>query len=204
MEKKEMIPIGTKVSPEARAKLTHICELKGFSEYDALQMFVDMLIRMMDDRTNLSYDMEQIIQLMDGMKDWHTSIRLTDPTKAMKVEEAFYVLTEKHHTGARLAHVQGSSVNMFRTETFNVQDIVERFICLAMPAVYRRLRLLGTDLGTNSVYETLMRIVDDYATNPDADELRLMFADNDWTNNTKMSDQKQTKRTRTNHPELFQ
>lgn len=204
MEKKDLIPIGTKVSPEARERLKAIYDLKGFSEYDMLQMFCDVAIRMMDDRHNLSYDMEVLIQLMDGMKDWSTTIRLTDPVDRMKVQEAFYILTEKGRTDARCCHVQGDSNDMFRTETFNVQTIVERFICLVLPGMYKRLRMLGTDLGTNSVYETLLRIVDDYNTNPDADELRLLFADNDWDNGHKMGDHQKTKRTRIDNPELFQ
>lgn len=202
-EKKKLIPVGTKVSPEARQRLIAIEKKKGFSEYDLLQMFCDVAIRMMDDRHNLSYDMETLIQLMDGMKDWNTSIRLTDAVSDMNIHEAFYVLAEKGRTGSRIAHVQGTPQDMFRTETFNIQSIVERFVCLAMPNVYKRLRMLGNDLGTNSVYETLMRIVDDYATNQDADELRIMFADNDWENGHSVSDQQKTKRTRIDHPELF-
>ena len=202
-DKKKFIPVGTKVSPEARQRLIAIEEKKGFSEYDLLQMFCDVAIRRMDDRHNLSYDMETLIQLMDGMKNWKTSIRLTDAISDMKIEEAFYVLAEKGRTGCRLAHVQGNPQDMFRTETFNIQSIVERFVCLAMPNVYKRLRMLGNDIGTDSVYETLMRIVDDYATNPDADELRIMFADNDWENGHSMRDLRKTKRTRNDHPELF-
>lgn len=203
MEKKDLIPIGTKVSPEARDRIKAITDLKGFSEYDMLQMFCDVAIRMMDDRHNLSYDMETLIQLMDGMKDWKTTIRLTDPVDRMKIQEAFYILTEKTRTGTRCVHVQGDSADMFRTETFNIQEIVERFICQVLPGMYKRLRMLGNDLGTNSVYETLLRIVDDYNTNPDADELRIIFADNDWENGHKMGDHQKTKRTRLDHPELF-
>lgn len=204
MEAKDMIPVGTKVSPEARERMKAICAEKGFSEYDLLQMFCDIAIRMMDDRHRLSYEMERMIQLFDGMKDWRTTIRLTDPQAAMRVQEAFYVLTETGRTGTRMVNVQGDQQDMFRTETFNIQQIVERFICVAMPNTYRRLRQLGIDLGTNSVYETLLRIVDEYTTNPDAEELRILFMDDDWHEGHKMSDQQKTKRTRTNHPELFQ
>lgn len=199
-----MIPVGTKVSPEARIKGLRICELKEFSEYDMLQMFYDVAIRLMDPGCELSYDHDLLIQLMDGMKDWKTSIRLTDPEAMMRIQEAFYVLTEQGRTGTRMMLVQGDANDMFRTETYNVQDIVERFISLTMPSVYRRLRQLGIDLGTNSVYETLLRIVDEYKTNPDADELRLLFADNDWHEGHKMSDQRKTKGTRINNPTLFQ
>ena len=53
-----MVPVGTKVSPEARAKFTAICKKLGFSEYDALQMFIDVFIRMVDEESVTSYEME--------------------------------------------------------------------------------------------------------------------------------------------------
>lgn len=196
MEAKDMIPVGTKVSPEARKIMKGICARKGFSEYDMLQMFIDVAIRMTDEAHNLSYELEQLMQLFDGMKDWRTSIRLTDPINRMLISEAFYVLTEKGRTGTRLVHVAGDPSDMYRTETFNVQEIVERFFCLCLPNIYKRMRLLSADIGTSSVYETLMRIADDYVTNPDHDELRLMFSDDDWQNGRKMSDQQKTKQTR--------
>jgi hypothetical protein len=85
-----------------------------------------------------------------------------------------------------------------------VQEIVERFVCLLLPNIYRVLRMIGAEMGTNSIYETLCRIVDEYKTDPNADELRIMFADNDWERGHKMSDQQGHRSTRTNHPELFQ
>lgn len=204
MEAKDMIPVGTKVSPEARERMRAICQKKGVSEYDMLQMFYDVAIRMMDDRHNLSYDMERMIQLFDGMQDWRTSIRLTDCMDKMQVQEAFYVLTEQKRTGTRMVNITGEQNTFFRTENYNVQEIVERFVCLAMPRLYKRLRLLGTDMGTGSVYETLTRIVDEYVTNPDAEELRLMFADNDWERGHKTGDQQRTKQTRIHNPKMFE
>lgn len=204
MEKNDMVPVGTKVSPEARELMKAICLDKGFSEYDLLQMFYDVAIRMMSKEHNMSYQMEQMVAIFDGMKDWRTSIRLTDPERAMKIMEAFYVLTEPDRTGSRMVHIQGDHTDMFRTENFNIQEIVERFICLAMPNIYKRIRLLGTDLGTNSVYETLCRIMDDYKINPDADELRIAFSDDDWHNGRKMSDQVRGKQTRPNSDKYYE
>lgn len=204
MEAKDMVPVGTKVSQEAREAGNRLCAAHGFSEYDLLQMLYDVAIRTMDDRHNLSYAMEQLIQMFDGMKDWRTSIRLTDPVSKMRIQEAIYILTEAGRTGTRAVHIQGDPHDMFRTEIYNIHAMLERFICLVFPAMYRTLRHIGTDLGTNSVYETLARIVDDYNTNPDADELRIMFSENDYSEQGKRMGEARTKSTRRpSDPSLF-
>lgn len=199
-----MVVLSTKVSTEAYGLVNSLCKRLGITVYDLLQMFADVSIRMMDDRHNLSYEMERMMQVMDGMKDWKTSIRLTDPEQKMRIAEAFYAMTETGRTGTRVVHIQGGTDDLLRTETFNVQSIVERFMELAMPEVYKRLRLIGGDLNTNSVYETLCRIVDEYKIDPNAEELRLTFADNDRSEQGRKPFDGPTKRTRTNHPELFQ
>lgn len=191
-----MIPVGTKVSPEARERMKSICQRMGFSEYDMLQMFCDVAIRMMDDQHNLSYHMEQMITLMDGMKDWRSSVRLTDSMEKMDISEAFYVITAQGRKGTRMVNVQGKAQDMFRTEDYNMQTIVERFIEVAVPTVYRRLRLLGVELGTNTLYETLIRVVDDCMINPDVREIQETFAQDDYHDGKRMSDQQPTKQTR--------
>ena len=203
MEKKDMVPVGTKVSPEAKALFHLTCDDLGVSEYDALQMFIDVFIRMRSPKLDTSYELEQLMNLFDP-KAWKDGIRLTDPVRDMKITEAIYFLTEQGRQGARGVHVQGEYNDMWRKQTYNIQEIVERFVCMMLPNIYRVLRMISNDMGTNSIYETLCRIVDEYKIDPNAEELRILFADNDWERGHKMSDQQGHKSTRNNHPELFQ
>ena len=203
MEKKDMVPVGTKVSPEAKALFHLTCDDLGVSEYDALQMFIDVFIRMRSPKLDTSYELEQLMNLFDP-KTWKDSIRLTDPLKYMYISEAIYFMKEPGRQGARGVHVQGAYNDMWRKETYNIQEIVERFVCMLLPNIYRVLRMISNDMGTNSIYETLCRIVDEYKIDPNAEELRILFADNDWERGHKMSDQQGHKSTRNNNPELFQ
>ena len=211
MEKKDMMVVGTKISPESNAKFMAICKKLGFSEYDALQMFIDVFIRMVDEESVTSYEMERLIQLMDGIKDWRFAFRLTD--ERMFINEAFYVLSGEHskrvnREGERIAYVKGKEGFSERTITFNIQTAVERFISIALPKhTYMKLRALGNELQTTSVYDTLMRLVDEQrvdSSREDEEEIRITFDQNDWHEGLRMSDQQKTKRTRTNNPELFQ
>lgn len=203
MEKKDMVPVGTKVSPEAKALFHLTCDDLGVSEYDALQMFIDVFIRMRSPKQDTSYELEQLMNLFDP-KAWKDGIRLTDPVRDMRITEAIYFLTEAGRQGARGVHVQGAYNDIWRKETFNIQEIVERFVCMLLPNIYRVLRMISNDMGTNSIYETLCRIVDEYKIDPNAEELRILFSDNDWERGHKMSDQQGHKSTRNNNPELFQ
>ena len=203
MEKKDMVPVGTKVSPEAKALFHLTCDDLGVSEYDALQMFIDVFIRMRSNKQDMSPELEQLINLFDP-KAWKDGIRLTDPVRNMKIAEAIYLLTEQGRNGERGVMVQGAHNDMWRKETYNIQEIVERFVCMLLPNIYRVLRMMGSDMGTNSIYETLCRIVDEYKTDPIAEEIRILFSDNDVERGHKMSDQQGHKSTRNNHPELFQ
>ena len=198
-----MVPVGTKVSPEAKALFHLTCDDLGVSEYDALQMFIDVFIRMRSPKLDTSYELEQLMNLLDP-KAWKDGIRLTDPVRDMKLTEAIYFLTEQGRQAARGVHVQGAYNDMWRKHTYNIQEIVERFVCMLLPNIYRVLRMISNDMGTNSIYETLCRIVDEYKIDPNAEELRILFADNDWERGHKMSDQQGHKSTRNNHPELFQ
>jgi hypothetical protein len=57
--------------------------------------------------------------------------------------------------------------------------------------------MVGVALGTESFLDTIHRIADAYAENPDEAELRLQFEQNDWHKGAQMYEQKPYKRTYT-------
>ena len=60
--------------------------------------------------------------------------------------------------------------------------------------MYKHLRMVGVALGTESFLDTIHRIADAYAENPDEMELRLQFEQNDWHQGSQMYDRTQYKR----------
>ena len=175
--------IQTRVTPEVWAKLKSIETKYGISIYKLLQMLADCLVRFMDSETNLSEDLLRIIRMFEGLPGWKKSICLADGSEEMEVVEAFYVLSQKHRTGFRLVWVEKPVMDGDAegwTVTFNVQKMLERFIELVNPSLYLHLRRLGVDLGTESVLDTIHTIANLYASNPDEDELRIQFENNEW------------------------
>ena len=174
----------TKVSPEVYGRLQSICKRYGFSVFEMLRMLSECIVRYMDDRHNLSDDLARVIRMFEDIPGWGRSICLTDGLKGMDVSEAFYVLRDgKNPGGSRLAHVARPVLSGDAdgwTATYNIQQMTERFIEVVNPSLYRHLRQLAADLGTESMLDTMHTLANLYRENPDERELRLQFESNDW------------------------
>ena len=73
--------------------------------------------------------------------------------------------------------LSGEHDSLFRFEDFNRQHILERAIEGTTPELYRRLRLLGVQMGTSSFLETLTRLVETELQDPVTHEVQKDFAD---------------------------
>ena len=193
--------INTKVTQTAKDRLKAICANYGFSLFDMLQMLCDCLIRYMDDFHNLDENLIRVIRMFEGLPGWKNALRLTEDMSDAQVMEAFYVLRHPKGKGAsRLVHVlrpvmEGDADGW--QATYNTQEQLERFIELTNESLYKHLRMVGVALGTESFLDTIHRIADAYAENPDEAELRLQFEQNDWHKGAQMYEQKPYKRTYT-------
>ena len=193
--------INTKVTESAKKRLEAICKQYDFTLYDMLQMLCDCLIRYMDDFHNLDENLIRVIRMFEGLPGWKNALRLTEDMSDAQVMEAFYVLRNPKGKGAsRLVHVlrpvmEGDADGW--QATYNTQEQLERFIELTNESLYKHLRMVGVSLGTESFLDTIHRIADAYAENPDEAELRLQFEQNDWHKGAQMYEQKPYKRTYT-------
>lgn len=198
MAEKADIVVNTKVTPEAFARIKAICKKFGFSPYDLLQMLLDCMIRYMDEYHNLSEDLRRIIRMFEDMPGWKTALRLTEPMDDAEIMEAFYVLRRPKGTGApRIVHVTRPMLDgddLGWLVSYNIQTSLERFIEFTNGSLYRHLRTLSKELGNESLLDTIQTIVNLYKDNPNDEDMRQMFADNDWHENAKMHDRQQYKR----------
>ena len=60
-------PVATKISSQAYDRLNKIARKKGLSVYELIQMVCDTLIRYMDDRHNLTPEMERAMSIFEHM-----------------------------------------------------------------------------------------------------------------------------------------
>ena len=197
-EDKKTMQLQTKVTPEVYARLEAIGKQFGTSIYEILRLLSDCIIRFMDDRHNLSDDLVRIIRMFEDLPGWHKSICLADGLQDMEIIEAFYVLSANNDpNGCRLVLVERPMLNGDPDgwiATYNIQRMVERFMEIVSPSLYKHLRMLAVDMGTDSMLDTIHRIADLYRENPDEKELRLQFEQNDWHKGAKMHEENQYKR----------
>lgn len=205
MNEQEMVVVATKVSKESKAIIDSICAKMDITIYDLIQMCLDALIRYTCPQFNLTEELNTLIRLFDGLKDWDRSITLTDPKERMQIVGAYYVLAQAGRKGNRIMYTDGS-VCGHAEYTYNVQEMFEHLVSVLLPVdTYKAIRRLGVDLETSSAFETITKIVNEYDHNPDIDELRKLFEDNDWVGNKHQHDEgERAKRTMVNSMEAFE
>ena len=84
----------TKISAFADQQVNKICERKGLNVYTITQMMFDTIIRYMDDKHNLTPEMEQAMSLFEHLEGWQNALNFADPTVKMEVGEAIYFLQD--------------------------------------------------------------------------------------------------------------
>ena len=208
----KFVKLQTKVSPEAAAIIESICDQYGFSIFIMLRMFCDCIIRFKDPGHNLSDTLQRAIRMIGDIKSWGRSICLAADDQELVIDGVIFIIRAKGNAGYRLAMVERPK--WIDTEdgkkyegatTYNVQTILERVVELVNPELYKHLRKLAVDeFQTESVYDTISTIVNLYQYNPNEDDFRKEFEDNDWHMGAKMHDDLRVKRRHSHSMDYFE
>ena len=170
----------TKVHPVIYARMKRIAKMKGITEYGLVQMVIDTLVRYMDDRHNLTPEMEQAMSIFEHMEGWRDAMNHADPTTRRIIGEAIYFLFDEDgkKKGCRAVHVTKPFFGNW-SEDMNIQHILERCICLMMPERYRRLRMLAVEMECSSLLELFDKLIDHHSKDSDVATFRELFEDAD-------------------------
>lgn len=177
-DNREFKPIATKVTKHTAVMLDAICKKNGITTYELLQTIVDAIIRFMSEEQQLSQDFQRLMEIFfDDLRN--STFKLSDYTNNPGIIWAIMVLGDRNHSGNRSVLVEEPFFGN-ATEDWNVMHQLEAFINKTMPRLYRRLRRIGAELDCKNVYETISILAEQaIANDPDAEEIRQMFADND-------------------------
>lgn len=172
--------VATKISTFAKQRVKKIEKKKGISEYNLAQMVYDSIIRYMDDKHNLTPEMERIMTAFEHMEGWKDALNLADPTVEKVTGEAIYFLFDQDgkKKGCRAVHVVKPFFGQW-TQNLNVKDIFERVMELLFPGRYRQLRQIAIDLDCNSILELLDYFIVEQAKEADLKAIREEFEDAD-------------------------
>lgn len=169
--------VNTKVAAEVKAQLDRILEDMGLNEYQWLQLMIEVTIRMMDDRHNLSEAMAKMIQMFRMVPGFKDAASLVDANAEGQIEGAIYFVNVKGKKGYKTVMVERTWFDGEWNETHNVRQIVECVIERCAPDSYMKLRQYMKKLDCESVFECLMTMVDAYSLVRLDQEIPAMFAD---------------------------
>ena len=176
------VSVAGKISTWSYGRIMRILKRKGLNIYQMIQNFCDTIIRYMDDRHNRTPNVEKAMNMFEGMIGWENNFNLCDPNAKPEISEATYYLSDftkdKAKKGVRVVHVERPFMDKW-TQTFNVQQILERFMCLTFPSLYRRLRFIAVCRECTSILELLIDIVGELEREEDKKELLRDFEDAD-------------------------
>ena len=174
--------VGTKVSLPTWRMFVRVLHRVGMTSYEALQNFIDVFIRFGDDRRNLRPESELLMSAFEKQEKWGDMFNLADPTTEPEIVEATYYMRDKEKKGVRVFHVERPFFGHW-TETFNVKQILERFMCLTFPSLYRRLRFIAVCRECGSILELLYNVVGEMEAEENKREFTKAFEDaqrSDW------------------------
>lgn len=172
--------IAAKVSIPFWRRFKRVLTKIGVSEYRFIQNCADVLVRNGDDRHNLTPDVEQAMAAFEHCEGWNENFNLADPTTDPEITEATYYLRDKEKKGARVVHVEGPWMDgdsKTWTQTFNVKDILEKFLCLTFPQLYMRLRSIAVARECLSILELLYKVVTELESDENKREFLKPFED---------------------------
>lgn len=173
--------LSTKISSWAYALIMKILNHKGITKYQLLQNMCEVILRFMSDKHNRTPEMEQAMETFENMEGWKDNFNLCDPDTKPEISEATYYLSDfskNGKKGIRVVHVERPFFGTWK-QTFNIQQVMERFMCLTFPSLYRRLRFIAVVKDCSSILELLMKYVREEEREEDKRELRRPFEDAD-------------------------
>jgi len=180
------VSVAGKISTWSYGRLMKIFNGRKLNFYQMIQNFCDTIIRYMDDRHNRTPEVEKAMNMFEHMVGWEENFNLCDPNTQPEISEATYYLSDftkdKAKKGVRVVHVERPFFDKWK-QTFNVQQILEKFMCLTFPSLYRRLRFIAVCRECGSILELLIDIVGELEREEDKRELLRPFEDADRADN---------------------
>ena len=168
--------ISTKVTPDSHEMLERICAKRNVSIYNLLGMCIDTIIRYMDDRHNLSAEMQSVIRLFDESCLSERCLYIGDPGASMAATDAIYLVGSHNRSGSKAVLVESDAFGG-RTEDWNATHIFDKVLNVCCPSLYKRLRLKALAMNLQSAFSVIDTILSQSDIEDDLATLRSEFED---------------------------
>ena len=157
--------LSVKVSQETYELLNILAEglHHGTNANDLLKMFVHAFIESAKHCGPISTDMQLLLDMLKVEEGWHKAFNFADINSQKRIAQVVLILEQPGRKGFGLVkidrpYIPGKKPYM----TYCVDDILERVAEVSMKGLYLRLRDIGNEIGTQSLRETLLKLIEDY------------------------------------------
>lgn len=156
--KDKYINISSKIAPEYADALNKICEVIGVDVYHLFQYFAYTIIRAAAPSHDLTPEIQKLMAMMESDAGWQKAFNICNPD-GLKVAQCILILEQEDKKGFGAVMIDKPWMGNAR-QTECVDDILERVTEVTMQGVYRRLRLLGAQMGCPHLLDTLLTMID--------------------------------------------
>lgn len=150
--------VSVKLSPDQYVLLNAICDALGVNTYQIFQMFFYTLCKAAAPMHELSPEIRKIMTLMETDVGWANAFNMANPND-LDVAQVVLILQQKDKRGFGAVMIDKPFMGEARM-TECTDDILERVCEVTMHGIYRRLRLMGGQLGCNNLSDVLLTMID--------------------------------------------
>ena len=157
--------LSVKVSQETYDLLNILAEgmEHGTNANDLLKMFVHAFIESAKNYGPVSQEIQLLLDMLKVEDGWHKAFNFADVNSQKRIAQMVLILEQPGRKGFGMVkidrpYIPGQKPYM----TYCVDDILERVTEVSMKGLYQRLRDIGNEIGTKSLRETLMKLIEDY------------------------------------------
>lgn len=150
--------LGTKIDPSMAEVLNACCDALQVDVYHLLQWFAYVIVKAAAPMHGLDPRIQKLMTLMESDVGWQKAFNQCNPDR-LKVDQVIVILEQEGHKGFGVAMIDKPWMGEAR-QTECVDDILERVTQVLVPGIYKRIRKMEKRLGTDSLMDTLLTMLD--------------------------------------------
>ena len=150
--------LGTKIDPAMAEVLDACCNALGVDVYHLLQWFAYVIVKAAAPMHGLDPRIQKLMTLMESDVGWQKAFNQCNPDR-LKIDQVIVILEQEGHNGFGAAMIDKPWMGESR-QTECVDDILERVTQVLVPGIYKRIRKMEKRLGTDSLMDTLLTMLD--------------------------------------------
>lgn len=150
--------LGTKIDPAMAEVLNACCDALQVDVYHLLQWFAYVIVKAAAPMHGLDPRIQKLMTLMESDVGWQKAFNQCNPDR-LKVDQVIVILEQEGHKGFGAAMIDKPWMGESR-QTECVDDILERVTQVLVPGIYKRIRQMEKRLGTDSLMDTLLTMLD--------------------------------------------